>query len=384
MCQFCYNFAVLRKISLISISVILLAIAAFVIIKLSDKISIIQTFIPEKIAVFKQVHMSGHEGNDSWEIYAHEGWTGRDKNVTTFEFVTNAEIDRNGRTLIKNMTARRMRVSRNKDIEVLKKAEGEKDGKQYLNALIDFNAVSNKNKNRKFSTITADVIKFNPDTKKALITGNIRILKDKMAIRSERISIDLDNNIATFEGRSFFIKDDSKLSANSAVSCFDEDQILMSGSIEVTQKNKTAVADNAVYDDKLKTVVLSSNVKAVIVKLKNIMKEKSAEKVKGEEAKGALQEKTVITCNRLRLSTENGDCTAYGKVLVSQKDKEAKSDEAFYQEENENIILTGNVYMKRKNDWVKANKVIVSVDKETFEAIGAVETIFKVKKGSKR
>jgi hypothetical protein len=40
--------------------------------------------------------------------------------------------------------------------------------------------------------------------------------------------------------------------------------------------------------------------------------------------------------------------------------------------------------MKRKNDWVKANKVIVSVDKETFEAIGAVETIFKVKKGSKR
>jgi lipopolysaccharide assembly outer membrane protein LptD (OstA) len=114
------------------------------------------------------------------------------------------------------------------------------------------------------------------------------------------------------------------------------------------------------------------------------MKEKSAEKVKGEEAKGALQEKTVITCNRLRLSTENGDCTAYGKVLVSQKDKEAKSDEAFYQEESENIILTGNVYMKRKNDWVKANKVIVSVDKETFEAIGAVETIFKVKKGSKR
>jgi lipopolysaccharide assembly outer membrane protein LptD (OstA) len=375
---------VLRKISLISTSVILFAIAAFVIIKLSDKISIIQTFIPEKIAVFKQVHMSGREGSDSWEIYAHEGWTGRDKNVTTFEFVTKAEIDKGGRPLLKDLTARRMKVSRNKDIEILKKAEGEKDGKRYLDALIDFNAVSNKNKKRKFSTITADVIKFNPNTKQALITGNIRILKDKMTIRSERISIDLDANIATFEGRSFFIKKDSKLSADSAVSYFDEDRIFMSGSIEVKQKNKTAVSDNATYDDKSKTVVLSSNVKAVIVKLKNIMKEKSAEKVKGEEAKGALQEKTVITCNRLRLSTENGDCTAYGKVLVSQKDKEAKSDEAFYQEESENIILTGNVYMKRKNDWVKANKVIVSVDKETFEAIGAVETIFKVKKGSKR
>jgi lipopolysaccharide assembly outer membrane protein LptD (OstA) len=328
--------------------------------------------------------MSGREGSDSWEIYAHEGWTGRDKNVTTFEFVTNAEIDRNGRPLIKGLTARRMKVSRNKDIEVLKKVDDEKGGKQYLDALIDFNAVSNKNKKRKFSTITADVIKFNPDTKKVIVTGNVRIVKDKMTIRTENISIDLDNNMATFESRSFFIKKGSKLSADSAVSYFDEDRILMSGSIEVTQKNKIAIADNAAYDDRSKTVVLSSNVKAVIEKLKNIIREKSAEKVKGEEAKGALQEKTVITCNRLRLSTENGDCIAYGKVLVSQKDKEAKSDEAVYSEDSENIVLKGNVYMKRKNDWVKANKVIVSVDKETFEAVGAVETVFKVKKGSKR
>ena len=384
MCQFCYNFAVLRKISLISISIVLLAIASFIIIKLSDKISIIQTFIPEKIAVFKQVHMSGREGSDSWEIYAQEGWTGRDKNVTTFEFVTNAEINRNGRPLIKGLTARRMKVSRNKDIEVLKKVEDEKDGKQYLDAFVDFNAVSNKNKKRKFSTITADVIKFNPDTKKALVAGNVRIVKDKMIIRTENIKIDLDNNLATFEGRSSFSKKGSKLFANSAVSYFDEDKILMAGSIEVTQKNKTAIADNAEYDDRSKSIVLSSNVKAVIEKLKNIMKEKSVEKVKGEESKKALQGKTVITCDRLRLSSENGDCNAYGNVLVSQKDKEAKSIEAVYSEDSENIVLIGNVYMKRKNDWVKANKVIVSVDKETFEAVGAVETVFKVKKGSKR
>ena len=231
MCQFCYNFAVLRKISLISISVILFAIAAFIVIKLSDKISIIQTFIPEKIAVFKQVHMSGREGNDSWEIYAREGWTGRDKNVTTFEFVTNAEIDRNGRPLIKDLTARRMKVSRNKDIEVLKKVDDEKDGKQYLDALIDFNAVSNKNKKRNYSPLTADNIKFNPETKKALITGKVRIVNDKMTIRSEMIALDLNKNIATFEGRSSFAKKGSKLFANSATSYFDEDRILMSGSI---------------------------------------------------------------------------------------------------------------------------------------------------------
>jgi len=375
---------VVKRILLALFALLIFSLFAFYVIKLSDKIDLLQTFIPEKIAVLKRVHMSGKENNASWEIFAQEGWTGRDKNVTTFEFVDKAEIKKDGRILIKDLSARRLRISRNKDIEIFKKVEEEKDGKQYLSALIDFNAVSNKNKKRKFSTLTADNIKLNSDTKKALITGNIRILKDKLLIRSEKVALDLDKNIATFESKSSFSREGSKLYANSATAYFDKDKMSMSGSIEVRQKNKTVFSDNATYDDRSKSIVLTSRARAVIEKLQNMIKEKSAKKVKGEEAKKSLQEKTVITCDKLKLSTEKGDCSAYGNVIVMQKEKEAKSDEAVYNEESENIILTGHVYMKRKNDWVKANKVIVSVNNETFEAVGQVETTFKVKKGSKR
>ena len=374
----------MKKTIFVLAAVLLIFLIAYYIIRLSEKIDLLQTFVPEKIVVFKNVHMSGKEGDSSWEIFAEEGWTGRDRNITTFEFVTRAQIDKGGRPLIKNLTARRLKISKNKDLEVFRKAENEKNGKQYLNAQIDFNAISNKNKKRKFSSLTADKIKFNPDTKKALMTGGVKIVKDKMTILSDRINLDLDKDIATFESRSSFIKKDSRLYANFATSYFDEDRLDMTGSVEVFQKNKTAVSDKASYDDKAKTIVLSSNVKAVIEKLKNMIKEKSAKKVKGEESKKALQEITVIKCDKLDLSTEKGDCTAYGRVIVSQKDKEARSDEAVYSDDSENIVLTGNVYMKRKDDWVKANKIIVSVDKETFEAVGAVETTFKVKKGSRR
>ncbi|MFH1709767.1 MAG: LptA/OstA family protein [bacterium] len=374
----------MRKKIVIILLLILFITMVVCVIKLSEKIDLLQTFIPEKIAVFKNVHMSGRESDSSWEIFAQEGWTGRNRNATTFEFVTKAEIDKNGRSLIKGLTARRLTISRNKDIEIFRKIEEGHDGKQYLHALIDFNAISNKNRKRKFSSLAADNIKFNPSTKKALITGDVKIVKDKMTIRSDRISLDLDNNIATFESRSSFIQKGSKLQANYATTNFDEDTMFMAGSIEVVQKNKTATSDHATYDDRSKTIVLSSNVKAEIEKLKNMIKEESAEKIKGDETKKALQEKTVITCDKLKLSTEKGDCSAYGRVFVRQKEKEAKSEEAVYQEDSENITLTGNVYMKRKNDWVKANKVIVSVDKETFEAIGKAETTFKVKKGSKR
>jgi lipopolysaccharide assembly outer membrane protein LptD (OstA) len=372
----------IKKLLIAGILIILLAFAVYVVIA-SGKIDLIQTFIPEKIAVFRNVHMTGTEGDDSWEMSAAEGWTDRDRRTTTFEFIT-ADINKAGRPLIKGLSARRLRVSVSKDIEILKKDDLEKNGRQYLSALVDFNAISNKKKKRMFSSLTADSIKFNPDTKKALITGGVTISKDKLLIRSEAIALDMDKNIATFESRSSFSGKGSKLTANSSTAFFDEDKIYMEGSVEVRQKNKTAVSDKAVYDDKTRTVLLSSNVRAVIKKLNNMIKEKSAKKIKGEEARKALQEATVITCDDLKLSEDKGDCVAYGRVFVLQKEREARSDRAVYSEDGENIVMTGNVYMKRKDDWVRANKVIVSVDKETFEAIGGVETTFKVKKGSRR
>lgn len=364
-------------------SIILAVMTVFFIVRASDKIALIQTFIPEKIAVFKNVHMSGMEGEDSWELQAEEGWTSRNKRDTIFENISGARIERHGRPLIKELSARRLRISGRKDIEIMNKADEEKDGKQYLTALIDFNAISNRRAKKDFATLTADRINFNPDAKKAVIQGNAEILKGKLKIRAEKMVIDLDKNTAAFEGRSSFSKEGSKLSSNFATALFDSDKINMSGSIEVIQKNKTASSDSAVYDDSAKTIVLSSNVSAVIKKLQNMIKQKSAARVKGEEAQKALRETTIIKCDELLLSTVNGDCTASGHVLVTQKENEAKADKAVYSEGSEKIILTGNVYMKRKDDWVKADRVIISVDKETFQASGSVETIFKVKKGKR-
>lgn len=370
---------------IIILSAAIIAVSAIIyIVWASNNIALIQTFIPEKIAVFRNVRMSGVEGADSWELQAEEGWTSRNKRDTILENVSGARIERNGRVLIKELSARRLRISNRKDIEIMKQADEEKNGRQYLDALIDFNAVSNKRAKKDFATLTADKIDFNPDSKKAVIQGNAEILKGKLRIRSGKMVLDLDKDMATFEGRSNFSNDGSKLSSNSAVALFDRDTIDMSGSVEVIQKNKTASSDSAVYDDDARTIVLSSNVRAVIKKLQNIVKQKSAAKVKGAEAKQALQETTMIDCNKLMLSTLNGDCTASGNVLVTQKEKEAKADKAVYSEDTEKIILTGNVYMKQKDNWVKADKVIISVDKETFQASGSVETTFKVKKGAKR
>ncbi len=348
-------------------------------IRTSNTINILDSFMPEKLAEIKNVHMEGRESStEAWEIYAQEGWTGRDSNVTTFEHVTKATITRNGRILVSGLKARRMRVSKSKDVEVIKKVENEPG---YLSAVIDFNAISNRKKNKKLSTLTADDIKFNPETKSAVVSGEVTIREGKLIVRSELVAMDLDKDIASFESRSTFRKDASKMVSDRAVGFFDEDRILMLGSVEVFQKNKRATSDNAEYIDNTREIVMSPNVTVTIEKLKNAMKKESAEKYKSEESRKVLQERTVVTCDKMRILTDSGDASGYGNVHVYQKEKEAKSDRADYSEKSETVVMTGNVYMKKNDDWIKANKVIVSVNKEMFEAMGQVETTFKVKKG---
>jgi lipopolysaccharide export system protein LptA len=365
-------------------AIALIALMAFIIWS-SSGIDLIISILPDKIATMKNVHMSGTEGsNEAWEIEAKEAWTGKEKMATTFENVTNARITKNGKLMIKDLQARRMKISKNKDIEIWKNVPDDKEPEPILFAQIDFNAISNKpKKEKKLATLTADNIKFNPDRKIAVMEGKIKIVKDGLVTTSEKMSLDLDRNIATFETRSTFSKKGSKLIADRAVAYFDDDRIDMFGSVEVSQKNKTARAPRASYDDDTKLIVLYDGASAVIEKLKNMIKPGTAEKYTDEESGETLQAKTNIICDKLEISDDNSDATAYGNVRVTQKEQEARSDKAVYSENTELIYMTGHVEIKKKDGWVKAEKVIVYVDKEKFEAIGNVETTFNVKKGKR-
>ncbi len=118
--------------------------------------------------------------------------------------------------------------------------------------------------------------------------------------------------------------------------------------------------------------------KAIFEKAIAILKEETARDLKNPEAKKILKEKTILTSDKLVFSTKTGDASASGSVFVSQKGREAKADHAEYNDKEEILTLTGNVFMKKGKDWVSAKKVIVTVRDETFEAEGGVEAEFKL------
>jgi lipopolysaccharide assembly outer membrane protein LptD (OstA) len=74
----------------------------------------------------------------------------------------------------------------------------------------------------------------------------------------------------------------------------------------------------------------------------------------------------------------SSDARANGNVFVSQSGKEAKADQADYNDKEDILTLSGNVAIKEKEKWVKAKQVVVSIRHETFTASGSVEAEFRL------
>lgn len=364
-----------HKIAIIIIlSVLTGCILITFLVKTISNVTVLNLITPDKFTNIKNVHISGREEkNRHWEITADECWSGMDRNRTIFENVSSCLLFENDSPIVKDLTARRVIVDgRTKDIEVFKNV----DNKGWLKAKIDFNRTDNKSE---YSTVFADYIRFNPNTEKGQIKDNIIIIKNDLTIEAKEIFLDLDKNIAEINGSSTYKKGDNIITGTSATAALDKDTINISN-IEVYQTNKTAVAGHGIMDDRKKTLTLNKDVQAVIEKTANELRETSVQKLRSSETKDALREKTVINCDSLTLNMDDNNFSANGNVLVTQKEKKAKADHAEYSENSEDIILNGNVFMEKKNQWIKTKKIIVSVKNETFHAIGDVETEFVIKK----
>ena len=188
------------------------------------------------------------------------------------------------------------------------------------------------------------------------------------------------SNTANISGGVRIIKDDTKISGKKMVAYFEEDTYTVSGDVEITQKGKAAVGEVAILDEKRGEIKLEKNVRFLIEKGTALIEEEAAENLRNPEAKEILKEKTVLMCDVLKLPTKGKDAEATGSVEIMQQEKRAKSDKAVYRGDSETIVLTGNVFIEKGSEWIKTQKVIVSVSEESFEAVGKVEAEFKIKK----
>jgi len=355
----------------------------------------------DRILEFRSAYFSGREaGKKVWEFYAERGWSGKNNDVTYLEGVSRGKFYNDGDTIVFNLKAPSLRAWRqSKVVEAFN-----------FSATVAFTPRGK----RRYASLAADSILYDPNNKTSTISGKI-ILKDKGSrLSADKMVIDHKKEMASAKGKIIVTRNDLSLSGEALeyfakeeridargkikseikgkpdptlINCGymelfadPEKDILAGGSPEVFQGKKIVVCDNLIYNKAGNRIALSGSVKAIIEKARAVLKEETAGKLKSEEAKKLLYEKTFLNSDKLELSTNNGDAKAYGNVTVTQKNRVAKADEAAYSEKTETINLSGNVYLKKENQWIKCRTILVSVKDETFDAVGSVEAEFRIRK----
>ncbi len=89
-----------------------------------------------------------------------------------------------------------------------------------------------------------------------------------------------------------------------------------------------------------------------------------------------------LRADRLVVRLRTRDMEAEGAVQVEQEGRLAAGDRAVYTERDRRIVVTGHVRMREADgSWLRADRVVIALDEEIFEATGNVETEFTVTPG---
>lgn len=363
----------------------------------------------EKKVELKNIQLEGYsEGVRTWQVKARSAWSSYTIDYSNIEDIYEGILyDKNGKTLIKDLQAKTIRVNAPQErinasggVKALIvrqgrpiKAAGQQlqyfaqDKKTYLyeNAWI---------KDREM-VISANNIQIDHETKKALFTGKPQITRPGTLITGELLTVDLDTESGTLKGnvllkrkadlqsKDNFKKKDTEItclelsfkdaSQNATITCL--------GNIKIRQDDKQGVADNGTFFEKTETLLLQKNVRLVFDRSDWLLDENTVSKLKQKDLKTALYEKLIIIADQIELSTRTKDFTAQGQVAVTIKEKDATSDQAIYKEQEKKIYMTGNVRLKKADgSWIKAEKVVVDIDKEVFLAQGKVSSTVILKR----
>jgi lipopolysaccharide export system protein LptA len=374
------------------------------------------TYIDEekltRSAEFNETKVAGRkEGKKVWEFTAKHGWTEKNTMITHLFDVTGGRIYSGGKLIMSDLSAPRVVAGRNAEV-VEAFNQPDLGPKGLLTAQLDLKRLSSSNKSGQWSQLIADYIKYIPAEKRSEIDGHVSLTMKDGVISAGHIAIDHDKKIARITDPVRVKRGNGLITTSSMEYLADPEQaevplpmvvdlkenkiatkvkcnqgtffmdinkdISLYGSLEVTQGKKAAVADEGVYARRQSQLQLKGRTRTILEKAAALLRTDTAGKLRQPDVKDILRLKTVVTAKEMVFSTKTGDAKAAGNVVVTQKGKEARSDTAVYDDKNETLRLSGHVYLKKGEDWISCKQVIISINKETFEALGVKEAKFKL------
>jgi lipopolysaccharide transport protein LptA len=209
------------------------------------------------------------------------------------------------------------------------------------------------------TTMTAASLRHEARTGEVMAEGGVTLAQPGSRVTGGRMQANLVTMRADVREDATLIRPDTTVTAARIVFRWDINEAEAERGVVVRQPGRTAWADRMTYSEPADRAVLTGRV---------VVEQPSGE--------GLVR----LTCNRMVMTLRDKDITAEGQVTVVQKDRRATGDRGTYTDATRILVVTGNVRMQDADGTrLKADRAVISLADETFEAEGNVETEFVVR-----
>lgn len=248
------------------------------------------------------------------------------------------------------------------------------------------------------STLVTASLRYQARTGDVVAEGGVRITREGSSITGRRLLANLMTRRADVRDEVMLVrapgpppadvdrvtralaKDETTVSADRVVFRWDTNDAEAEGRVVVRQRDKTASADRMVYSETSNRLVLTGHVLVEQMSGDWLAREGVATPPRDPQEQQALRSTTRLTANRLTMTLKEHDIVAEGSVKVTQQDRWASGDRATYTEATRVIVVMGNVRMQDSDGRrLQADRVVISLVDETFDADGNVQTDFLIR-----
>ena len=206
----------------------------------------------------------------------------------------------------------------------------------------------------------ADLIKFNTKTKLGTATGSPRFQDKQSTVTAQRVEINFKERWAAFAGGVAMITQKQPEPPPPGTPAKPGEPAAPAAGEQVAKPAPAPEQPSAKSDQ------TKPNGKD--------------EEQKDRPLESYWEEKTTITCDRLEYSYRDKRAVASGAVKAVQKDQTAYGDRAVYDEQEDTLLVTGNVRLhNEQGENFRCDRVMISLKDDWLEAEGGVASHFVVK-----
>lgn len=248
--------------------------------------------------------------------------------------------------------------------------------------------------------INAPALKYSVRTEQVAAQGGVRLAQGTSILTAQTLDADLRAKRAEATGKAKLVRaggglagtqdrvasalaqEETTITAARMTFRWDTNEARAFDGVTVIQPDKTARAKEAFYSETAGRIELQGEVVVEQLSGEWLVKGKVIDAPTDEASKKALASKTTLTTARLVIELKARNMLAEEDVTVTQQARTATGNRATYTDKDKLLVVTGNVRMREEDgSWLRADRVVISLIEETFEALGNVETEFRVKRG---